>query len=416
MRRVVASAGLPDRNACRMPYDSSTSAVCSSISSRIASTPRQPQWSHMSADPIPAAAGAVAAELGVVAAAVDDVRAGQVADGCTEDVDEAGERPQREQPEGDEGVELEPQWCVGHQLGVGVEGEEGAVPDRDAFAVVVLPADVEDRAGDGVPHAQDDHGGEEGVHHLVHRRGGGEDGADGAAAVDQDGHADDGHQAGDEAAGDGNHVIGVVADPQSIGPRLRHQQTDQVAPDDTQHPEVEQRAPDAQQPVLVQLGGPGGPSELVVAVPPPVTDHEGGQAQVGHDDEEELVHRRAPGKDGMGSSVVSGSPVEAAPGLNCGAANGASPTSSSGGPSAARRRTASRSSPSSGGKVAVTALISGAHGEPMSWSESRSSSRPARWSSIRSRPRIRSTVAAYSRTTQRWSGSSASSSSNPDAR
>src|SRR6478735_3751437 len=121
MRRVMASPGLPDRNACRTPYDSSTSAVCSSISSRIASTPRQPQWSHMSADPVPAAAGAVAAELGVVAAAVDDVGPSEVADGCAEDVDESGEGPQSEQTEGDEGVELEPQGCVGHQLGVGVE-------------------------------------------------------------------------------------------------------------------------------------------------------------------------------------------------------------------------------------------------------------------------------------------------------
>ena len=103
-----------------------------------------------------------------------------------------------------------PRGASAISCGVGVEGEERAVPDRDAFAVVVLAADVQDRAGDGVPHAQHDHGGEEGVHHLVHRRGGREHGADGAAAVDQDGHADDGHQPGDEAAGDGDHVVGVV--------------------------------------------------------------------------------------------------------------------------------------------------------------------------------------------------------------
>ena len=54
----------------------------------------------------------------------------------------------------------------------------------------------------------------------------------------------------------------------------------------------------------------------------------------------------------MGSRVCSGAAAEAAPGLNFGLANGASPTSSSGGPSAARRRTASRSSPRSGGSVA----------------------------------------------------------------
>src|SRR6478736_8397456 len=98
-----------------------------------------------------------------------------------------------------------------------------------------------------------------------------------------------------------------------------------MATDDTQHPEVEQRAADAQEPVLVELGGPGRPAELVVAVAPPVADDEACQAEVGDDDEQELVHRRAPGKDGMGSRVVPCSPV-VAPGLNCGAANGASPT------------------------------------------------------------------------------------------
>src|SRR6478672_197852 len=148
MRRVMASHGLPDCNACRTPYDSSTSAVCSSISSRIASTPRHPQWSHMSADPVPAAAGAVAAELGVVAAAVDDVWTGQVAQGCAEDVDEAGEGPQREEPESDERMELQPQGCLRHQLRIGVEGEERAVPDRDSFPIVVLTADVQDRTRD----------------------------------------------------------------------------------------------------------------------------------------------------------------------------------------------------------------------------------------------------------------------------
>ena len=47
----------------------------------------------------------------------------------------------------------------------------------------------------------------------------------------------------------------------------------------------------------------------------------------------------------MGSRVGWGAASAADPGLNCGWANGASPTSSSGGPSAARRRTASALSP-----------------------------------------------------------------------
>ena len=117
---------------------------------------------------------------------------------------------------------------------------------------------------------------------------------------------------------------------------------------------MEQRAADPQQPVLVQLGGPGGPAELVVAVSPDVADHEGRQAQVGKDHPQEFGHARTPGKVGVGSSTVRCRSV-GAPGLNWGLANGDSPTSSSGGPAIASRRTASRSSPRSGGSVADTA-------------------------------------------------------------
>ena len=191
-----------------------------------------------------------------------------------------------------------------------------------------------------------------------------------------------------EAAGDGDHVVGVLADPDRVGPRLRHQQADDVAADDAEHPEVEQRAADPQQPVLVELGGPGGPAELVVAVAPPgdrprrSSGTGRGRRRRGTRSSAGSWERRHGQQGGRGAAPV------AAPGLNCGLANGASPTSSSGGPSAASRRTASRSSPRSGGSVAVTASIRRAHGEPMSRSERRSSSRPARWSSIRSRPQV----------------------------
>src|SRR6187431_120252 len=108
------------------------------MSSAIGSTPLQPQYSHMSADPVPSAARLVAAELLVVAAAVDDVGPGQIAERRAEHVHEPGEGPQGEEPEGGQGVELEPERGVRHQRRVWVEGEERAEPDRDAFAVVVL--------------------------------------------------------------------------------------------------------------------------------------------------------------------------------------------------------------------------------------------------------------------------------------
>ena len=44
--------------------------------------------------------------------------------------------------ERDQRVQLEAQWRVRHQGGIGLEGQERAVPDRDALAVVVVAADV----------------------------------------------------------------------------------------------------------------------------------------------------------------------------------------------------------------------------------------------------------------------------------
>src|SRR5699024_6978563 len=52
----------------------------------------------------------------VVAAAVDDVGPGQVAHGCGEDVHEAGEGPHREEDHRGEGVQLEAQRSLRHEL------------------------------------------------------------------------------------------------------------------------------------------------------------------------------------------------------------------------------------------------------------------------------------------------------------
>ena len=125
---------------------------------------------------------------------------------------------------------------------------------------------------------------------------------------------------------------------------------------------MEQRAADPQQPVLVELGGAGGPAELVVAVAPEVADHERRQAQVGNDHPEEDVHQRAPRE--RRHRQRRGSVRQGGPGSKAGVAYGVRPTSSSGGPSAASRRTASRSSPWSGGSVAVTASTAPAQREP----------------------------------------------------
>jgi hypothetical protein len=122
-------------------------------------------------------------------------------------VDEPGEQPDREEPERHQGMELEADRRLGHQGSVGPEREERPVPDRHAFAVVVLPADGEDRSGDGVPHAQDDRKAEEEVHDLVHDCGRREHRPGRAAPVDQDAHADHCGDAGQQAADDRDVVV-----------------------------------------------------------------------------------------------------------------------------------------------------------------------------------------------------------------
>ena len=98
------------------------------------------------------------------------------------------------------------------------------------------------------------------------------------------------------------------------------------------------------------------------------------------------------------------------------AANGASPTCSSGGPSAAsrRRRRARRRAAAAAWPTTESQHV--AHGESASCSARRSSSSPARWSSSSGHRARGSAVAAYSSTTPRWSGSSASSSTQPGGR
>src|SRR6478752_6338427 len=118
----------PLSSAFRISWASSANAECSSMSSAIGSTPLQPQYSHISADPVPSPTRPVAAELLVVAAAVHDVGPGQVAEWRAEDVHESGEGPQGEESEGGQGVELEPERGVRHQRRVWVEGKERPEP------------------------------------------------------------------------------------------------------------------------------------------------------------------------------------------------------------------------------------------------------------------------------------------------
>ena len=131
-RRDMAAAGFPALRACRTRCAWSTRAVCSSISSAIGwHLPASAVLAHLSPPgPSPDAAGGCRA--GVVAAAVDDVGPGQVAQRRAEHVHQPGEGPQREEAEGDQCVQLEAQRRVGHQRRrrAGRRGTSGTRPRR----------------------------------------------------------------------------------------------------------------------------------------------------------------------------------------------------------------------------------------------------------------------------------------------
>ena len=132
--RDIAAAQVARRPGLRGRRGPGRRARCARPSARrSAATPRHPQYSHTSADPVPAAARPVAAELRVVAAAVDDVGTGQVAERRAEDVHQPGERPQREErrtrPARAAGS---PSGASAISVGVGVEarGTSGTRPRR----------------------------------------------------------------------------------------------------------------------------------------------------------------------------------------------------------------------------------------------------------------------------------------------
>ena len=120
---------------------------------------------------------------------------------------------------------------------------------------------------------------------------------------------------GDRAQSDRDGVVGGLADPDGARSNdFGDQDAADVAERDQQDAEVEQRAAQAQQAALVELGGAGGPAELVVAVPPVVAHHEDGDRDVGDDDPEDDVDRaggagaaacqRRAGKAGRSSRAI----------------------------------------------------------------------------------------------------------------
>ena len=180
-----------------------------------------------------------------------------------------------------------------------------------------------------VEHPDRDHEEQQRVDGEVDVGRGERDAADARAAVDEDRETEQGGASGERAGDRRDEVIGVFVDPDRARRALRDQDPQHMAADRGERAVVKQRASPLEQSPLEQLGGAGGPSELVVAVAPDVAEDEDRDRDVrDHDPQEDVAgaHRRA--------STV---------GMTSGGANGSSPTSSCGGPCASNRSRLNRS-------------------------------------------------------------------------
>jgi hypothetical protein len=202
-------------------------------------------------------------------------------------MDEAGERPGREEQAGGEGVQLEEERGAGDRLGLGLEGEEAAEPDGDGAAVVVAVAEdvVGGRGGDAEQHG----GRQQREEDLVAAVGAEPDPPGQQAAGAEHAEAGDHGDAGDRAGPDGGGVVRVLADAHRLGPGGGYGEPDHMAGDHHEGAEMEQRAAPAQPAVFEELAGVGGPAELVVPVAPDMSYGEHGEADAGDGDPQQQV-------------------------------------------------------------------------------------------------------------------------------
>src|SRR5262249_9182549 len=156
-----------------------------------------------------------------------------------------------------------------------------------------------------------------------------------APADDRDG--------GERPGGRGEPAVGAFRDADGAGPGLGDQDADDVAGDGREGAVVKDRRAPLEQPALLQLGGPAGPAELVVAPAPDVADDEHAERQVGQAHPQEdfegagIAHRRAsrpagrPGTPGLaGAPGPAAYPGSSRPAREPGGADGSHPTSALG--------------------------------------------------------------------------------------
>jgi hypothetical protein len=211
-----------------------------------------------------------------------------------EHVHQTGERPQREQRNGGNRVELEAQRGANHQLRLRVEVEDAAEPDRHPFPVVVVPH----HPGGCVHQSAHDHDSEHQVHDLVHHGGCPHHRLGEAAPVEQSNESHNGEDPGNGTHRDRHEVVGPIRNAHGICPDLGDAKSHDMAEEDGQDAKVEHRVGPAQDAALVHLARARGPSELVIAVAPDMPQDKDRQADVGENQPQEyfpsVVHHVPP--------------------------------------------------------------------------------------------------------------------------
>ena len=185
--------------------------------------------------------------LAHLTAAVHDVWPKQIADRCAERVHQPGERPQGEQHQADQHVQLVVQRRLGHQITARLQHPDGAEPHRHRLAVVVSFADDAGPQRRGIQ-TRDERQHQHDVHDLVVDGGSHEHRSGGAPPEDQQRDADQRADPGDRSEHHGLHVVGLMAQPDRVGPGLRDEQADDMAEHHNKDAEMEHRAADPQQP------------------------------------------------------------------------------------------------------------------------------------------------------------------------
>ena len=189
-----------------------------------------------------------------------------------------GERPDRDQCERGEGMQLEQQRDARHQRRIRPQHEHAAEPDRHGVPVVMAGTEHvhTDSRCEAEHHDQPEHQ----VHDDIHDRGAPPERGVRDPARDEQHQPQQRRGTRERAGGHRDHVVHGLPQPDALRPCARHEQTQHMTDEHREHAEVDQRRPQAEQAVSDQRRSERRPAEPVVPPSPCVAQHEHGERQV----------------------------------------------------------------------------------------------------------------------------------------